>query len=195
MNDELSSLAIDPQSAQTDQPEGQPVITDEISSEGNADRPKAGQDRRSASDAPRCHRGSATALPRPRRPWEAPAESGDRRNPPESRDGPASVAALAVQLNKLRREVESLTGKLDTDARAQREEVAVLADIVELREQVKQVLSTLADKEHASPAEWFWRRSRAERRRRLARPLGTWRSAPPQPGMSWCELVCRRLPS
>jgi len=80
MDDELSSLVIDAQSAQTDQPEGEPVITDELLPESNVGRPKAGQDRRSASDAPPLPSGLRDGtVPRPRRPWEAPAENGDRR--------------------------------------------------------------------------------------------------------------------
>ena len=95
-------------------------------------------------------------------------------SPPEGRDGPASVAALAVQLNKLRREVESLTGKLDTVARAQREQAAVLVDLTELREQVEQVLSTLRSEEDAPPAEWFWLTMPEERRSEQFSELFDW---------------------
>ena len=79
-------------------------------------------------------------------------------DPPQSRDGSPSVAALAVHLNGLRREVESLATKMDTLTRTQQEHTAVLDDITELRHQVEQILTTLTDEGDASPAEWFWLR-------------------------------------
>lgn len=96
-------------------------------------------------------------------------------SPPEGRDGSSpSVAALAVQLSNLRREVESLTGKLDTVSRAQREQAAVLSEIAGLREQIEQVLSTLTDQEDASPAEWFWLTMTEQRRSEQFSDLFDW---------------------
>jgi hypothetical protein len=96
-------------------------------------------------------------------------------SPPESRDGSSpSVAALAVQLSTLRREVESLAGKLDTVARAQREQAAVLVGLAELREQVEQVVSTLAGEKDASPAEWFWLTMTEQRRSEQFSELFDW---------------------
>lgn len=77
---------------------------------------------------------------------------------PEGRDGSPSVAALAVHLNGLRREVESLAIKVDVLARTQQEHAAVLDDITELRHQVEQILAALTAADDASPGEWFWLR-------------------------------------
>jgi hypothetical protein len=96
-------------------------------------------------------------------------------SPPQGRDGSSpSVAALAVQLSNLRREVESLTGKLDTVSRAQREQAAVLSEIAGLREQIEQVLSTLTDQEEGSPAEWFWLTMTEQRRSEQFSELFDW---------------------
>jgi hypothetical protein len=96
-------------------------------------------------------------------------------SPPEGRDGSSpSVAALAVQLSNLRREVEALIGRLDTVARAQREQAAVLSDVAELREQIEQVLSTLTTEDDASPAEWFWLTMTEQRRSEQFSELFNW---------------------
>jgi hypothetical protein len=79
-------------------------------------------------------------------------------DPPQGRDGSPSVAALAVHVNGLRREVESLAAKLDAVASTQRQHKAVLDGISELRHQVEQILATLTEEDEASPAEWFWLR-------------------------------------
>jgi hypothetical protein len=76
--------------------------------------------------------------------------------PPQGRDGSPSVAALAVHVNGLRREIESLATKVDALADTQRENATVLDGISELRLQVEQILATLAEENEASPAEWFW---------------------------------------
>lgn len=76
--------------------------------------------------------------------------------PPQGRDGSPSVAALAVQVNNLRREVESLTAKVDALAQTQQEHGVALDDITELRHQVEQVLAILAEDDDASPSGWFW---------------------------------------
>ncbi len=76
--------------------------------------------------------------------------------PPQGRDGPPSVAALAVHVDRLRREVESLAAKVDALANTQPQHRALLDDISELRHQVEQILATLTEENEASPAEWFW---------------------------------------
>jgi hypothetical protein len=77
-------------------------------------------------------------------------------DPPQGRDGSPSVAALAVHLNGLRRDVESLAAKIGTLASTQRKHATVLGDIAELRRQVEQILALLTEDEDASPAAWFW---------------------------------------
>ena len=79
-------------------------------------------------------------------------------DPPQGRDGSPSVAALAVHVNGLRREVESLVTKVDALTSTQQEHAAALDDITELRHQVGQILATLTEEDDASPAEWFWLR-------------------------------------
>ncbi len=53
--------------------------------------------------------------------------------PPQGRDGSPSVAALAVHLNGLRRDVDSLAAKMGRLASRQRKHATVLGDITELR--------------------------------------------------------------
>ena len=77
-------------------------------------------------------------------------------DPPQGRDGSPSVAALAIHLNGLRRDVESLATKVGTLASTQRKHAALLDDITELRRQVGQILAHLTEDEDASPAAWFW---------------------------------------
>jgi hypothetical protein len=74
------------------------------------------------------------------------------------RDGSPSVAALAVHVNGLRRDVESLTAMVDALASARQEHTAVLGGITELRHQVEKILVTLTEEGDASPAESFWLR-------------------------------------
>jgi len=76
--------------------------------------------------------------------------------PPQGRDGSPSVAALAVQVNGLRRDVKSLADKVGKLASTQHKHAAMLDDIAELRQQVEQILAILSDEADASPAEWFW---------------------------------------
>jgi hypothetical protein len=66
-----------------------------------------------------------------------------------------SVAALAVQVAGLRRELASLTSKVDILAATQQEHALVLDSISELRHQIERILSLLAEDE-APPSEWFW---------------------------------------
>ncbi len=76
--------------------------------------------------------------------------------PRQGRDGSPSVAALAVHVNGLRREVESLAARVETLTSAQHDHAGALDDIAELRQQVEQILTMLTEEDDASPAEWFW---------------------------------------
>jgi hypothetical protein len=77
-------------------------------------------------------------------------------DPPQGRDGSPSVAARAVLVSGLHREVESLATKVDALASTQQEHAAVLDDIANLRRQVEQILAILTEDGNAPPAEWFW---------------------------------------
>ena len=78
--------------------------------------------------------------------------------PPLGREGSPSVAALAIHVNGLRRDIESLASKVEALTSTQREHAAALDDIAELRRQVEQILAILGEEDDASPAEWFWLR-------------------------------------
>jgi hypothetical protein len=74
---------------------------------------------------------------------------------PEGRDGSPAVAALAVQVNGLRRDLKSLATKVDGLASTQHEHAVVLDGIAELRRQVDQILGILTE-EDESTHPWFW---------------------------------------
>lgn len=93
---------------------------------------------------------------------------------PQGRDGSLSVAALAVQVNNLRRNVESLTTKLNALATKQREHAAALSDITELRHQVEQILALLTEQDDASPATWFWLTMTEQERNEKFSELSDW---------------------
>jgi hypothetical protein len=76
--------------------------------------------------------------------------------PPQRRGGSPSVAAFAVQVNTLRRELEALAGKVTALTTKQRESAAALDDISELRQQVEQILAIVTGEDAAAPATWFW---------------------------------------
>jgi hypothetical protein len=95
-------------------------------------------------------------------------------DPPEGRDGSPSVAALAVHVNRLRREVDSLTAKVVALTGTQQEHASVLDDIAELRQQVEQILTTLTEEDEASPAQWFWLRMTDQTRAEKFAELFDW---------------------
>jgi hypothetical protein len=74
----------------------------------------------------------------------------------EGRDDSSAVAALAIELNRARREIDSLTSKLDHLTAAQRRHSTVLSDIAKIRQQIQQILTLLNTENEASPARWFW---------------------------------------
>ena len=77
-------------------------------------------------------------------------------DPPHGRDGSPSVAALAVRLDQIRRDVESLTAKVDSLTTTQQAHAAAIDDVAQLRHQVHQILTVLAAEQERSPAAWFW---------------------------------------
>ena len=77
-------------------------------------------------------------------------------DPPQGRDGSPSTAALAVRVDGLRREVESLAAKVDVLTVTQQAHATVLNDVAQLRSQVEQILVLLAEQDARSPGAWFW---------------------------------------
>jgi hypothetical protein len=77
-------------------------------------------------------------------------------DPLEGRYGSPSVAALAVQVNGLSRDVEALAARVDVLARTQEEHAVVLEGITELRGQVEEIVALLSEDGKTSPSEWFW---------------------------------------
>ena len=75
---------------------------------------------------------------------------------PRGRDGSPSVAALAVQVNGLRRDVEALVARVDVLTRTQEEHAVVLEGITELRGQVERILALVSEDDKTSSSGWFW---------------------------------------
>lgn len=75
---------------------------------------------------------------------------------PQGRAEHPSVAALAIQVVHLRRELDALTSKLDDLADAQREHKRVFSDVAKIRQQIHQILTILDTENDASPARWCW---------------------------------------
>ena len=101
--------------------------------------------------------------------------------PPQSHDGPPSVAALAVRLDRIRRDVESLTAKVDALTTTQQAHAAVIDDVAQLRHQVHQILTVLTAEEERSPAAWFWLTMTDQERRDKHSEL-----------LDWVESVLRK---
>jgi hypothetical protein len=74
----------------------------------------------------------------------------------EGREESPSVAALAVHVNALRRNLEDLAAKIGAVVAKQREHTAVLHELTDLRQQVEQILVTLTEEDEDSPTTWFW---------------------------------------
>ena len=75
---------------------------------------------------------------------------------PRGRGGSPSVAALAVQVNALRQDVETLSGRVDALTRTQEEQTVVLEGIAELRRQVEKIVALLGEDGKSSSSGWFW---------------------------------------
>jgi hypothetical protein len=95
-------------------------------------------------------------------------------SPPQERDGPAAVAALAVRVDGLRRRIETLATKVDVLTSTQQEHAAVLDGIAELRQQVEQILTILHDEDQASPTGWFWLTMTDQKRDERLSELADW---------------------
>ena len=95
-------------------------------------------------------------------------------SPPQDRDGPAAVAALAVRVDGLRRRIEALATKVDVLTSTQQEHAVVLDGIAELRQQVEQILTILHDEDQASPTDWFWLTMTDQKRDERFSELSDW---------------------
>ncbi len=71
-------------------------------------------------------------------------------------DESPAVAALAIQLSRLRQQIDSLTAKLDGITGKQQRHDTLLADVSQLRKQIDTILDVLDTDKEASPATWFW---------------------------------------
>lgn len=74
----------------------------------------------------------------------------------EGRDEAPTVAALAIQLSRLRQQIETVNATLDGLAGTQQRHAAVLSDVAELRKQIESILAILDADNNAAPATWFW---------------------------------------
>jgi len=92
----------------------------------------------------------------------------------EARDGSQAVAAVAIEVSRLRQQIKSLTAKLgELDSRQQRHGT-VLADVTELKEQIERILIILDADRDASPAAWFWLTMSAQERETKFDELRDW---------------------
>jgi hypothetical protein len=74
----------------------------------------------------------------------------------DAQGGSPALAALAIQVSKLHRGVDSLTKRADALTRTQQEHAVVLEGIAELRDQVEKVLTILGEDDEDSSEPWFW---------------------------------------
>jgi len=74
---------------------------------------------------------------------------------PQDHERSPSVAALAVQVNELRRDLKALKAKVDAVTRKQHEQAVVLNDMAELRRQVEKIFDLVTEEDESSRP-WFW---------------------------------------
>jgi hypothetical protein len=75
---------------------------------------------------------------------------------PKGHDGPPSVAALAVEVSALRRDVKAVAGRADALTQTTQEHTSVLDGVGELRRQVERILALLTEDDQNTPTGWFW---------------------------------------
>jgi hypothetical protein len=93
--------------------------------------------------------------------------------PTQGAAGPRSVVALAIEVNGLRHDVESLTTRADEIARTHDKHAAAIDGIPELRRQVDRILALLTD-DQAEPTGWFWLTMDAQAREDRLGELTDW---------------------
>jgi hypothetical protein len=77
-------------------------------------------------------------------------------DPPQGHDRAPSVAALAVEVSALRRDVKAVAGRADTLTQTAQEHSVVLDGFAELRRQVERILALLTEDDQNTPTGWFW---------------------------------------
>ena len=75
--------------------------------------------------------------------------------PPGPEATPA-VAALAIQISRLRQDIDTITRKVSDLTTTQRGHAAKLSDLASIRKQIQQILTLLDTENDMSPARWFW---------------------------------------
>jgi hypothetical protein len=95
-------------------------------------------------------------------------------SPPPGSGEPGPIAALAVRVDSLRRDVESLTTQLEAVRSTQKEHAAALGGIADLRRQVEQVLALLTDEDDGPPGQWFWLTMTEQQRAEKLGELSDW---------------------
>ena len=95
-------------------------------------------------------------------------------NQPEDHTPASSVAALAVQVHSLSRNVESLTSKVDQLASTQRQQAILLEGVAELRNQIDHMLTLITRQDDGMPATWFWLRMADHEREEKLAELSDW---------------------
>jgi hypothetical protein len=81
---------------------------------------------------------------------------------------------LAIEVNALRRDMESLTTRAEEIARAQQGHAAAVEGIPELRRQVERILALLTDDDQAASSGWFWLTMDAQAREDKLSELSDW---------------------
>jgi len=74
----------------------------------------------------------------------------------QGRDDTPAVAALAIQVARLRHDHEILARTLNDLTATQRRHTSQLAHVAEIRQQIQQILTILDTENDTSPARWFW---------------------------------------
>jgi hypothetical protein len=84
------------------------------------------------------------------------------------------VAALAIEVNVLRHDVESLAARAEEIARVQHKHATAFDGIPELRRQVERILALLTEDDQAASAGWFWLSMDAQAREDKLGELSDW---------------------
>ncbi|MGH3156024.1 MAG: hypothetical protein ACRDNF_05560 [Streptosporangiaceae bacterium] len=77
-------------------------------------------------------------------------------SPPDGHDPVPAVAALAVQVHGLHRDIESLTSQASELASTQRQHTILLDSLAELRNQIDRILELVTGPGDDTPATWCW---------------------------------------
>jgi len=95
-------------------------------------------------------------------------------SPPDGHDPVSPVAALAVQVDLLRRDMEALTSKTSELTSTQRQHTILLDGLAELRNQIDHILELVTGQDDNTPATWFWLTMPAQERDERLTELSDW---------------------